>query len=48
MLLGTKKKVDVAQDLNIHLYGQNVKQVDQFTYLGVVLDKHLNWTMWKR
>jgi hypothetical protein len=24
MLFGTKKKVDAAQDLNIHLYGQNV------------------------
>jgi hypothetical protein len=43
MLFGTKKKVDAAQDFNIHLYGQNIKQVDQFTYLGVVLDKHLNW-----
>jgi hypothetical protein len=30
MLFGTKKKVDAAQDLNIHLYGQNIKQVGQF------------------
>ncbi len=29
--------------INIHPHGQNIKQVDQFTYLGVVLDKHLNW-----
>ncbi|CAB4008026.1 Hypothetical predicted protein, partial [Paramuricea clavata] len=43
MLFGTKKKLDAAQDLNIRLYGQNIKQVEQFTYLGVVLDKHLNW-----
>ena len=43
ILFGTKKTVKKFQNINIHIDGCKLEIVDEFKYLGVILDKHLTW-----
>ena len=43
ILFGTKKNLLKFQRVNIHIDGCKLDIVDEFKYLGVILEKNLSW-----
>ena len=44
ILFGTKKALLKFQGINIQIDGCRLEIMNEFKYLGVILDKHLSWT----